>query len=434
MLPPGQHLGPGVPRAIRVGAQTRGICSCRKLDMPATTRRYYGDSYTWQFDAMVVEASQHAGAPIAVLDASYFYPTSGGQPHDIGTLGAANVIDVYIRESDGAVVHVLDAPIPSGATSATIDGVRRFDHMQQHTGQHILSQAFLRVANAATIGFHLGVETVSIDLDANALPEARIAEAAELANRIVSENVEVRTWFPAAAELEALALRKLPDVDGPVRVVAIGDFDFSACGGTHVARSSEVGLLSVQRVERMKRGTRIEFLAGHRARADYSRKHGIVRELSAALTCAPAEIVEAVARLSSTLAESRRALATYRERDLDEEAARLRATATQTDGVSIVWHRFSGRPIDEVKGLALRLTTVPGMVVLFGIGGPRTQLVFARSENVSVDLKPAFDRALAALGGGKGGGGRVLMGSSAAVDDAVLESALQGAESDVARS
>jgi alanyl-tRNA synthetase len=389
-----------------------------------TTRRYYGDSYTWRFDATVVEASADANAPIAILDASYFYPTSGGQPHDVGRLGAANVTDVYVRDSDSAVVHVLDAPISEGSVAATIDGVRRFDHMQQHTGQHILSQAFLRVANAATIGFHLGVDTVSIDLDASALAEARIAEAADVANRIVSDNVEVRSWFPEAAELESLALRKLPDVDGPVRVVAIGDFDFSACGGTHVARSGEVGLLSVLRVERMKRGTRIEFLAGHRARADYARKHAIVRELSAALTCAPAEIVEAVGKLSSTVIESRRALATYRERELDEEAAQLRASATQSGGVSTVRRTFSGRPIDEIKGLALRLTTEPDVIVLFGIGGPRTQLIFARSENVRTDLRPLFERALAALGGGKGGGGRVLMGSAAAVDDNVLESVI----------
>jgi len=400
--------------------------------MPDSIRRYYGDSYTWQFGATVVEASHDGKAPIAVLDASYFYPTSGGQPHDIGTLGAANVTDVYVREADGAVVHVLDAPIFMGATTASIDGVRRFDHMQQHTGQHILSQAFIQVANAATIGFHLGVETVSIDLDASALSETRIAEAAELANRVVSENLEVRAWFPDASELESLALRKMPDVDGPVRVIAIGDFDFSACGGTHVARAGEVGLLSVLRVERMKRGMRIEFLAGHRARADYARKHAIVRELSAALTCAPEQIVEAVGKLSNTVVESRRALATYRERELDEEAERLRAAATQNGALKIVRHAFNGRPIDEVKGLALRLTTEPDVIALFGMSGPRTQLIFARSENVSAELKTAFDGALAALGGGKGGGGRVLMGSAATVDETALESALNDAESVIA--
>ena len=394
---------------------------------------YYDDSYTWQFEATAVEVSDSGTAPFAILDASYFYPTSGGQPHDMGRLGAANVIDVSVRASDGAIVHVLDAPIATGPVAATIDGVRRFDHMQQHTGQHILSQAFIRVANAATIGFHLGVETVSIDLSDAALSDAQLSDAAEVANSLVSANVEVRAWFPSAPELEAIALRKMPDVNGPVRVVAIGDFDFSACGGTHVARSGEVGLLSIVRVERMKRGTRIEFLAGHRARADYARKHATVRELSAALTCAPAEIVDAVARLSGAVVESRRALAAYRERDLDEEAVRLGASATQYGALRVVRCALIGRPLEEVKGLVLRVTDQPDVVALFGVSGPRAQLIFARSEGVAVDLKPCFDQALAALGGGKGGGGRVLMGAAGPADLAMVDAALQGSDMELRR-
>jgi alanyl-tRNA synthetase len=389
-----------------------------------TARKYYGDSYTWQFDANVIEASAN-DAPFVVLDASYFYPTSGGQPNDTGTIGGANVVDVSIRPSDGAVLHALDAPIPVGPTTAVIDRARRFDHMQQHTGQHILSQAFIRVADAATIGFHLGVDTVSIDLNDGALSEARIAEAAEVANQVVGSNVEVRAWFPDEAELASLALRKVPDVAGALRVVAIGDFDFSACGGTHVARSAEVGLLSVVRVERMKRGTRVEFQAGHRARADYARKHAIVQTLSAALTCAQLELPAAVERLSSELTQARRALTVYRERDLDEEAQRLLQSATTSIGaVKVVHAAFDGRAIDDVKGLALRLTGASGVVALLGATGTRTQLVFARSEDVSLNLKPLFDAALVALGGGKGGGSRVLMGSGAAVDAEFLRKLL----------
>ena len=390
-----------------------------------TVRRYYDDSYTWTFDANVIEAP---GDATAVLDASYFYPTSGGQPHDTGTLGDATVVDVSIRETDGAVVHTLDAPIASGRVQARIDGVRRFDHMQQHTGQHVLSQAFLRVANAATIGFHLGADTVSIDLDDAKLSDRQIAEAAEVTNQLVSANVEVRAWFPSASELASLPLRKVPDVEGALRVVAIGDFDYSACGGTHVARSGEIGLLSVLRTERIKRGTRVEFLAGNRARADYARKHATVRELSAALTCAPSELVEAVGRLSATVVETRRALAAYRERDLDDEAARLANDARQVGDVKYVKHAFANRPIDEVKGLALRLTTGSDVVALLGVVGERTQLVFARSENVTRNLKPAFDGALAALGGGKGGGGRVLMGSAAPANAEALRAVLAEAE------
>jgi alanyl-tRNA synthetase len=397
-----------------------------------TTRKYYGDSYTWRFDANAVEASANPAAPFAVLDASYFYPTSGGQPHDTGAIGDAKVVDVSIRPSDGAVIHALEAPIAVGPVAATIDGARRFDHMQQHTGQHILSQAFIRVADAATIGFHLGADTVSIDLNDGTLSEAKIVEAAEVANQVVTGNCEVRAWFPAAGELASLALRKVPDVDGALRVVAIGDFDFSACGGTHVARSGEVGLLSVVRVERMKRGTRVEFQAGHRARADYARKHAIVQKLSAALTCAQLELPAAVERLSSELTQARRALAAYRERDLDEEAQQLARGATGIMGaVKVVHAAFEARAIEDVKGLALRITDAPDMVVLLGASGPRTQVVFARSEHVSLDLKPAFDAALAALGGGKGGGGRVLTGAAPAVDVERLGKVLEDAASEL---
>ena len=347
-----------------------------------TSRRYYGDSYTWQFGASVIEAGDSDGKAFAVLDASYFYPTSGGQPHDTGSLGGAQVIDVLVREADGAVLHALDAPIDLGPATAAIHGARRFDHMQQHTGQHILSQAFIRVADAKTIGFHLGAETVSIDLDAHGLTDAQIDAAASVANQILSANVDVRAWFPSPSEIASLALRKMPDVDGPLRVVAIGDFDYSACGGTHVARAGEIGLLSVLRTERMKRGTRIEFLAGHRARADYARKHATVRELSAALTCAPGEIVDAVSKLSNMVVETRRALAVYRERDLDDEAVLLATSATQAGALKIVSHAWSGRAVDEVKGLVLRLTTEPNVIALLGVTGAKTQFVFARSESV----------------------------------------------------
>ncbi|MEP7001507.1 MAG: alanyl-tRNA editing protein [bacterium] len=394
-----------------------------------TIRRYYDDSYRWQFDANIVDAGSDGTMHFAVLDASHFYPTSGGQPHDTGTLGAARVLDVNVRAADGAIVHTLDSSLAEGPAVGVIDGVRRFDHMQQHTGQHILSQAFIRVANATTIGFHLGDETVSIDLNDASLSESAIAAAADATNQLISANVPVRAWFPSAEELEAIALRKVPDVEGALRVVAIGDFDYSACGGTHVARSGEVGLLSVVRVERMKRGTRIEFLAGHRARDDYARKHATVRALSAALTCAPAEIVDAVARLSATVTESRRALAAYKERDLDEEAQHLRAEGSTHGDLHIVRRAFVDRPIDEVKGLALRLTDKPGVVTLFALGGSRTQLIFARAQGVTAEIKPSFDHALAALGGGKGGGGRVLMGAAGAADMATVDAVLLDAES-----
>lgn len=392
-----------------------------------TTRRYYTDSYTWTFSASAVEAGMADGIPTAVLDESYFYPTSGGQPHDTGRLGDAQVVDVSIRESDGAVVHHLDQPISPGPLAAEIDGLRRFDHMQQHTAQHILSQAFIRVADAPTSGFHLGAGTVSIDLEVTGLVEARIAEALGAANKVVSDNLAVRAWFPSAEELPALQLRKTPDVEGPIRVVAIGDFDLSACGGTHVAHAGEVGLISILRTERMKRGVRVEFLAGGRARADYAEKHAILRDLAASLTCAASEVPQAVARLTDALADTRRELSGYRERDRDSEAAGLLAGEAGGGGLRVIAKAWNERPIDDVKGLVLRVTGAPDVIALFGVAGPRAQLLFGKSEGVGLDLKPAFERALAALGGGKGGGSRLLQGAAGAATPAALGAVLLAA-------
>ncbi len=397
-----------------------------------TGRLYYADSYTNRFSADVVACTSAEHQITAVLAETFFYPTSGGQPHDTGTLGAARVMDVSVRQ-DGAVLHRLDAPLEPGPVEAAIDWPRRFDHMQQHTGQHILSQAFIRVADAATIGFHLGAETVSIDLGQPGLRDSAVAEALGLANGVVTANRAVRAWFPSPDELASLALRKTPEVDGALRVVAIGDFDLSACGGTHVASTGEIGLIEVLRTERLKKGLRVEFVCGGRAQADYARKHAIVRDLSAALTCAPVDLSESVARLQGALTEARRQLTAFRERELDQEAARLVASARRAGTLRVVRSAWSERPIDEVKGLALRITSEPGLISLLGVAGARVQILFGRSEGLAVELKPAFDGTLAALGGGKGGGTRLLQGAAGAASLEALERALAAAEAAIPR-
>ncbi|NOT08045.1 MAG: alanyl-tRNA editing protein, partial [Gemmatimonadales bacterium] len=393
-----------------------------------TRRGYYHNSYTRDFPARVVELTSVGGRPAAILEETYFYPTSGGQPHDTGRIGGAGVTEVLVRETDGAVLHLLESALPAGDMPAAIDWPRRFDHMQQHTGQHILSRAFIRAADATTIGFHLGADSVTIDLDNASLRDSVIADAQEIANQVVSDNLEVRAWFPTDDELAALALRKTPEVDGPLRVVAIGDFDHNACGGTHVARTGEIGGIAILRTERMKRGTRVEFLSGGRAHADYARKHRIVRELAGTLSCLPGELIESVERLQRQAQEMRKELAVYREAELDTEAAELVARAPTAGARRIVLKAWADRPIEEVRGLVARVTSAPGIVMLAGVAGARAQIVFGRSEDVALDLKPAFDGALSALGGGRGGGGRVLQGAAGAADLAAVERALAAAK------
>jgi alanyl-tRNA synthetase len=373
-------------------------------------RRYYGDSYTTRFDSRVVELVRDGDRVGVVLAETYFYPSSGGQPHDLGRLGSAAVQDVTVRDADGAIVHWLDRTLEPGPVTGAIDLARRMDHMQQHTGQHILSQAYLRLADATTIGFHLGADYVSIDLDRGSLNEALHGQAFDLANEIVGQDVPVKAWFPDAAELATISLRKTPEVDGALRVVAVGDFDVSACGGTHVGRTGEIGLVHHLRSENLKRGTRVVFLTGDRARRDYTAKHRIVSQLSAALTCSAPELADAMARLQADLQTARRELARYREADLDREAAALALDGETASGFRLVSAAWTGRPVDDLKGLALRLTGAPDVVALLGLAGDRGQFVFGRPEAIALDLKPALQAAFQTIGGGKGGGARIVQG------------------------
>ncbi|MEZ5288015.1 MAG: alanyl-tRNA editing protein [Vicinamibacterales bacterium] len=267
-----------------------------------TDRLYYTDAYRATFDATVVACEPRpaeAGAPSSwsvELDATAFYPTSGGQPFDTGTLGGARVLDV-IDEDDGRVVHVTDASLgPGQPVSGAIDWLRRFDHMQQHTGQHVLSAAFDRLSGHRTESFHLGADTCSIDLALEVSASQAAAAVAE-ANRVIWEDRPVVVRFVDAEEAARLPLRKDPARTGRLRLVEVEDFDLSACGGTHVARTGGIGIIAVDGWERFRGGSRVHFLCGGRV----SRRFDLWRDALAAtmthLSVAPGELAGAVERL-----------------------------------------------------------------------------------------------------------------------------------------
>ncbi len=374
-------------------------------------RAYYWDSYTVEFAAEVVETTEIAGRPAVRLSQTHFYPTSGGQPHDTGRLFQGNqtarVVDVVVRESDEAVLHVLDAAIAPGMATGEIDWPRRFDHMQQHTGQHILSQAFIRVAEAETIGFHLSGQSVTIDLDRVELTVEEVRAAEQLANEVVGQNRPVRASEVAREAATGLPLRKLPPGrDGKLRLVDIEGFDLTACGGTHVAGTAEVGLVKVLKTERRGAATRVEFICGGRAVADYRLKHDVVQQLGATLTTGIDDLPAALARLQEEARQLRLELKRERGARLALEAGQLLDGAETVGGARVVRRVLVGREMDEARQLAT-LLTAGGAVALLGVAGERAQLVFARPTegpgfaHVGEAIKPA----LAALGGARGGGG-----------------------------
>jgi len=397
-------------------------------------RAYYWDSYTVEFAADVVETTAVEGRPAVRLSQTYFYPTSGGQPHDTGQLLQGNqrawVVDVVVRESDEAVLHVLDAAIAPGMATGGIDWPRRFDHMQQHTGQHILSQAFIRTAEAETIGFHLSKQSVTIDLDRPNLTAEEVLIAEQMANEVVAQNRPVRASEVAREAAATLPLRKLPPGrDGKLRLVDIDGFDLTACGGTHVNGTAEVGLIKVLKTERRGEATRVEFVCGGRAVADYRRKHNVTQELSAALTTGLDDLAPALARAQDEARQLRLELKRERGARLALEAEQLLGQAEEIGGARLVSRVLTGREVDEARQLA-NLLTAAGAVALLGVAGERAQLVFARPAagpafaHVGEAIKPA----LAALGGARGGGGALsAQGGGPAADEATVTAALAAA-------
>ncbi len=370
-----------------------------------TDRLYYDDSYLARFTARVTERFTYEGAPAVILDRSAFYPTGGGQPCDMGTLNGIPVIDVLARESDAAVIHVLAEPLDAEQVQAEIDWPRRFDHMQQHTGQHILTAACVQVAEAKTIGFHLSLDSLTIDLDRPDLPDSALAEAETLANHIIQEDRAVTARLRDLDDHQGVRMRRLPKhlLTEGLRVVEIDGFDTTACGGTHVARTGAVGLLKIIKTEKHRGRTRLEFLCGGRALRDYQAKHRVSARLAADLDCRFAETPELVAKLRADLKAAQSALKAAREQLVEFEADRLLAGADRSRGWALIQAAYETRDPAELKLLASRLTAGPGVVALIGSAGEKSHIVFARSADLPHDMGTLL-REIAASRGGRGGG------------------------------
>jgi alanyl-tRNA synthetase len=383
-------------------------------------RLYYTESFLDGFSARVVRCEPDADRARVVLDQTAFYPTSGGQPHDLGTLGDAVVLDV-IDEGD-EIVHVLDRPLEVGAdVEGLIDWPRRFDHMQQHTGQHILSAAFEQTCGVRTESFHLGTTTCTIDLAREVTP-ADIAAAERAACDVVFADRAVTVRFVSEQEAAALPLRKESLRTGTLRLVEIDRTDLSACGGTHVTRTGMVGLIAVSGWERFKGASRITFVCGRRALDSHERLRDTVTGLIRQLTVAPNELGAAVERLQQegrTMQKSIKAL----QQDLARHiSATLVAQAEPVGRFRRVLVEQPGWDAAALKVLASALVTHPGIVAVVTGDGTPAPLVVARSADVVFDAGAWLKSAAAALGG-RGGGRPELAQGAAGTANQVLEHA-----------
>jgi alanyl-tRNA synthetase len=393
-----------------------------------TERLYYQDSYTTSFAATVIDATTVGGKPALVLDRTFFYPTSGGQPNDTGLLAGQPVVDVIAQ--DGAVLHVMAAPPAAGVgarVEGAIDWTRRYDHMQQHSGQHLLSQVFARLFEYETVSVHFGADESTLDLEAAAVEPEQVVAAEREANRIAYTALSIMAYFVADAELSRVPVRRPPKVAGQIRIVEIAGFDYSACGGTHVRTTAEIAPLKVLRQERRKGLTRLTFKCGLRACADYATRAQLLSEAAQLFS----NEVAAVPGLVRATLEQNRAL----QRQVDQlteqviafEVDALLATAPAPAGRRVVAQLYSDRSVDALKVMAARLRAQPRTVALLATqAGGRLTLLFARSDDVNLHMGNVLRDALKACGGS--GGGRPDYAQGGAPDPAVGEEVLRQAQ------
>ena len=383
--------------------------------MNTTERLYYTDSHLVEFDARVVAVTADSeGRAAVVLDRTAFYPTGGGQPADTGLLGGARVVDCVEAEG-GEVLHVVEgsAPQAGACVRGVVDWPRRLDHVQQHTGQHILSQAFVELYGAQTRSFRMMADASEVDVDLRDPSDEKIERAVDRANEVVWDERRVRVHNVTPEEAARMPLRKDSAREGELRIIEIEGFDFSPCGGTHARRTGEVGLVAARHWERAKGLVRVTFVAGARALSDYRRANRTARAAASLFSVARDEAADAAARLQDENKQLQRRLRASEElaaraeaRELVEEADEAAGgTSIVAGGVTRVVARvFEGRDAESLRRLASAIAAHANTIALLGSreeGGAR--LVFARSVEAVADMNALMREACQALGG-RGGG------------------------------
>jgi alanyl-tRNA synthetase len=398
--------------------------------MSVTERLYYSDSHLIEFEARVVDVTERvSGWTAIILNRTAFYPTGGGQPSDTGTLSGLRVVEC-IDDGERGVLHVVQgvAPPKDAVVHGRVDWPGRLDHMQQHTGQHILSQAFVTLFNAPTKSFRVLESSCEIDVDLSNPTTDVIERAVELANNVIWEDRAITIRNVTSEEAATMALRKEPARDGELRVIEIEGFDLTPCGGTHAYRTGEVGMIAVRSWERAKGLTRIEFVAGVRALADYRQANRSAREVAALFSTGRDDAPPVAAQLVEENKELHRRIRVLEEMAAGVESERLLAAApTNADGTRVITQLFESRDAESLKKLAHALIANPQTIALLGSRDKDTaRLVFARSSDAPGDMNALMREACTLLDGRGGGKPDMAQGGGKnvdKVDDALTQAA-----------
>ena len=378
----------------------------------STERAYLDDPFTFEFSAEITGQKKLGDGRTGLLLAkTYFYPTGGGQEHDSGTIGSANVIDVFADEA-GDVIHVVDRDVNETEAQAIIDQTRRLAFMQHHSGQHLLTQAFQRIGNLETVSAKISIDSPStIDLQTTQVGDEAIMRAEDWANSIIRQDRVVKSYWITDEQIPTVPFRRPPKVKGHIRVVEIDSLDYSACGGTHCTRTGMIGMVKVLRAERRGDKTRIHFYAGERAFQYLRACHTIVMKIAHEYDTNPEGILGALERQQEFLRTAQRELEDARAANTIAEARRLAESAEPFEGLRLVLASFRDRPAQELRTLASQMQGEPGLVgVLAAFDGSKISLAVACGENVRVSANELIRTQLAEINARGGGDARLAQG------------------------
>ncbi len=379
-----------------------------------TERLYDDDPYLTEFQAEVIEILPYGDKYGIVLDRTAFYPAGGGQPWDTGYLNDEKVSEVI--EKDGKLLHIVDNKLLSTEVKGSVNWARRFDFMQQHTGQHILSACFEKLLNGSTDSFHMGKDIVSIEINIDNFSIDDAERIENMANDIIYCNLPVITRVVNGEELKSLPLRKMPKVTENIRIVEVKEIDYSPCGGTHVRTTCEVGMIKIKSWEKCKGGIRFTFVCGSRALKDYGMYNSIIRTLCEKLSVRDSEIIEAIDKLLFDLRNTEKQLSASTQELMRIEADNIIKECPVVSGIRLISRVFDSRSINDVKLLAQYLTKVPGTVALLACKNENAQAIFSRSEDVNMDMNTLFKAVLPIIDGKGGGNSRTAQGGGSRVE------------------
>lgn len=388
-----------------------------------TQKLYYFDSYLTEFQANVIEILPYQDKYAVIMDKTYFYPESGGQPADIGTIN--NVSISYVTEKDNKILHIADNKLELGPASCKIDWDNRFHSMQQHSGQHILSACFYKLYHGETSSFHIGKDAVTIEIAIESFNADMAELVEEMANSMIYSNHIVSTDIVDKDKIALLPLRKQPKVTNNIRIVDIEGCDCSPCGGTHVKATGEIGLIKIKRWEKLKNSYRFEFICGKRALKDYRYKNALVNKLGAYLSASEQDVEKAFLKFTEDYKALQKQVSQSRNELVAYDAHSLMENSFNINGIKVVCKTLENRDFNEIKLIAQTIVANPSHIALLATSSEGSQLIFTRSDDIEINMNNLLKSILPIINGKGGGSSKAAQGGGSGDIQAALTSAVE---------